>query len=113
MKNTIKDTQTKKHLIVVIFEGLDDELGNMNSITCSNEKEFDERFLELYESEEELIKVKTDSEYNYFTFYECENEKQMNGIVLISDSWSDLIEEETKYLEYIAKEAKTYDKIIF
>ncbi len=102
-----------KYLVVVIFEGLDDELGNMNSIICSNEEEFDKRFLELYEDKEELIKVKNDSEYNYFTFYECENERQMNGIVLISDSWSDLIKEETNYLEYIASNAKVYSEINF
>ena len=101
-----------KYLVVVIFEGLDDELGNMNCISCSNEDEFDKKFLELYESKEDLIKIKTDSEYNYFTFYECRNEKQMNGIVLISDSWED-DEEDTNYLEDIASKAVTFDKLVF
>jgi len=101
-----------KYLVVVIFEGLDDELGNMNSISCSNEDEFDKKFLELYENEEDLIKIKTDSEYNYFTFYECRNEKQMNGIVLISDSWED-DKEDTNYLESIASKAVTFDKLVF
>jgi hypothetical protein len=49
---------------------------------------------------------------SYFTFYEVPNQAEMEKITSISDSWSG-DEDETQYLENIAKQAKPYSDINF
>jgi hypothetical protein len=92
-----------KYLVIVNFKGQSDELGNMHGISASSKDEFENKFENMFDM---------NPNDPYYSFYEVSNQAKMDKITSISDNWSG-DDDETQYLESIARQAKPYSEINF
>ena len=106
----VNKTQNR-YFTSVIFQGWDDELGNMNAIVASSQEEFEEK-LKIMFGEQGLHDIKALPDDKYFMFYEASSEDEMNKITKMSEKWED-DELETIYLTSIAEKAKPFSEIKF
>ena len=100
-----------RYFIVIIFEGDDDELGSMKGISASNKEEFDQKLKAIY-GDNGLAAIKKHPEDTYWTFYEVNNENEMNNLENMSEQWYTTSDPKIEQkLESIAKRGKPYSEI--
>ena len=106
------ESEGTKYFIVIIFEGLDDELGSMKGISASSQKEFEQKIETLY-GPQGLKDIKANPDDTYWTFYEVSSQEEINKIEQMSEDWDNGDQNVEEELIDIAKKGKPFDQISF